>query len=508
MRVSKALLDDQDIDHLRQALSEYTVQGVQELLGDAGAAALQRGDVLGASRGFEGDEPVVTLLRLFVLGEAVSEELARKTFAPLPLESAAAGGVIELSAGEARAQVTIRPYGELGGDTARGLPWWVVSDFGFDVRPGVVRPDHVLGVNGSGQLLAGSTPRLEVARALDIGTGAGMQSLHLGTHSGSIVATDINERALRFAATTAALSGQTWDLRHGSLLEPVGDELFDLIVANPPYIVSPGTGIETHSYRDSGMAGDAVCEALVRGMPARLAPGGTAQMLGNWIITDGETWEEHVGGWLDGSGCDAWVWQWGVTEPAEYVNLWLADAGGTPGSETWIREYTQWRDWFESIGARGVASGMITLWRADEGVEPIVEMDEVPQAFEQPIAAEIASWHLRQRWLAGQTDIQLLDVRLVAPPFVVLDRMDQVGENGWEPLNRRLRQVRGMRWEAGIDDSIATIVGGCTGASHLATQVALLADSLGRPFSEMAEAVLPLVRHFIARGFLLPRDDT
>jgi methylase of polypeptide subunit release factors len=505
VRVPDALLDEADMDLLRKALSAYTVQGVQDLLGEAGQAALQRGDVLGMGRTLTGADPLLTLIRLFLLGESVDEQTARQAFAPLPLESASAADIVEVSAGEVRALLTIRPYGELGGDTVHGLPWWVVSDFGTDARPGVVRMDHVLGVNGSGQLLAGTTPRDRVGRALDIGTGAGMQALHLSTHAGSVVATDVNERALRFAATTAALSGQHWDLRRGSLFDPVADDQFDLIVANPPYIVSPGN--QAHSYRDSGMTGDAVCEALVRGMPSRLAPDGAGQLLANWIVTADESWSDRVGGWLAGADCDAWVWQWGITEPAEYVNLWLADAGGTPGTDAWVREYTQWRDWFETIGAIGVASGLITLWRTDAGTEPVVEMEEVPQAFEQPIAAEIASWRQRQRWLASRSDLQLLDSVLTVAPYVVLDRMDQVGEEGWEALNRRLRQVRGMRWEAGIDESIATLIGSCVGTSHLATPVALLADSLGRPFSEMAEAVLPLVRHFVGRGFLLPRDE-
>ncbi len=74
-----------------------------------------------------------------------------------------------------------------------------------------------------------------------------------------VVATDISARALRLAATTAELSGYRWDLRAGSLLEPVADEAFDLIVANPPFVVSPGLDREHggYDYRDSGLAGDA-----------------------------------------------------------------------------------------------------------------------------------------------------------------------------------------------------------------------------------------------------------
>ncbi len=79
--------------------------------------------------------------------------------------------------------------------------------------------------------------RDRVDTALDLGTGCGIQALHLDAHCGSIVATDTNPRALALAAATATLNDMTWDLRAGSLFEPVAGERFDLIVSNPPFVV-------------------------------------------------------------------------------------------------------------------------------------------------------------------------------------------------------------------------------------------------------------------------------
>ncbi len=76
--------------------------------------------------------------------------------------------------------------------------------------------------------------------ALDVGTGCGVQALHLSEHSAAVTATDLSDRALRMAATTAALNGRRWELLQGSLLEPVGQRRFDLIVSNPPFIVGSG----------------------------------------------------------------------------------------------------------------------------------------------------------------------------------------------------------------------------------------------------------------------------
>ena len=75
--------------------------------------------------------------------------------------------------------------------------------------------------------------RGHAGRALDLGTGCGVQSYHLSRHADQVVATDLNPRALRLARLGAALSGMDVDFREGSLYEPVVGERFDLIVSKP-----------------------------------------------------------------------------------------------------------------------------------------------------------------------------------------------------------------------------------------------------------------------------------
>ena len=189
--------------------------------------------------------------------------------------------------------------------------------------------------------------RRPVGTALDLGTGCGVQALHLSTHARSVTATDLSERALRFAATTAALNGLDWELLRGDLVAPVAGRRFDLVVSNPPFVVGPGT--TTHVYRDSGRVGDAICAELAAAAPGLLTEGGTMQFLANWVHVAGEDWEERVAGWFAGTGLDAWVIQREVADPMAYVDLWLADAGeaadphagGRPGWTGSTR--TRWR---------------------------------------------------------------------------------------------------------------------------------------------------------------------
>ena len=136
-----------------------------------------------------------------------------------------------------RARVDVRPY------ATEDLDLWVTSDLtpGLDGRPNRVAPDHVLGISSAATSLAQLTVRDQVGRALDLGTGCGVQSLHLAAHARRVVATDVN--AARAAADPvqrrAQRGGDRIEVREGSFFEPVAGERFDLVATNPPFVISP-----------------------------------------------------------------------------------------------------------------------------------------------------------------------------------------------------------------------------------------------------------------------------
>ena len=75
----------------------------------------------------------------------------------------------------------LRPYAGGGAD------WWVASDLAELATGKPLREDHVLGIGGASTTLASWTPRPHVERALDLGTGCGVQALHLDAHADEIV---------------------------------------------------------------------------------------------------------------------------------------------------------------------------------------------------------------------------------------------------------------------------------------------------------------------------------
>ncbi|MHC5023874.1 MAG: peptide chain release factor N(5)-glutamine methyltransferase [Planctomycetota bacterium] len=80
----------------------------------------------------------------------------------------------------------------------------------------------------------------EPPRIADLCTGTGCIAVSLAAQipGARIVATDVVPEALDLAGRNAARHGvaDRIELRAGSLLEPLGDEPFDVICANPPYV--------------------------------------------------------------------------------------------------------------------------------------------------------------------------------------------------------------------------------------------------------------------------------
>ena len=491
---------------LREAFlaAGYTVDGVADRLGPEATAALQRHETVPARRRTAGGDALDALVRLFLLQDPVD---ARTT--GLPGEALLAAGLAEQSAGELRAVLDVRPYGEavvgLSGETGsghgsapEGPAWWVVSDLGtgLDVRHRPLDLEHVLGVGGASTTLAQATVRRDVGRALDIGTGCGVQALHASRHSDDVVATDVSARALRLAAMTAELSGVRLDLRQGDLLAPVEGETFDLVVCNPPFVVGAPAGGARHTYRDAGLDLDGVGARLAASTPALLRQGGTFQMLANWVHVGDGSWEERVAGWLPAHGVDALVVQREVLDPAAYVATWLRDAG-EEGSAAYRTHYDAWLAALEDAGVRAVAFGVVSVRRTDD--ERRVTTLDWPHPVQQPLGPHVEAWFTRQRWLAAHRD----DEALQGAVLVLADDVvqEQLGAPGAEdPAHLVLRQQAGLRRAVETDTATAALVGACDGQLPVGTLVAAVREVLG----DLPDGLLAEVRNLVEVGVLDP----
>ncbi len=134
--------------------------------------------------------------------------------------------------------------------------------------------------------LDAATPRT----VLDLGTGSGaiLLALLAARPKARGVGTDRDAAALALARANAETTGLAArvEFREGDLFAPVGEERFDLLVSNPPYIPSGEIAnlqpeVREHDPRaalDGGPDGLDVLRRLAKDAAAHLNPGGTLVM--------------------------------------------------------------------------------------------------------------------------------------------------------------------------------------------------------------------------------------
>ena len=407
--------------------ASWTTDTLETLLSDGALSALMRDSRLPALVELAGvTDPAATLTRFFVLGQperASALDAALLTLGACGLGSLGLAAIIdeaeaasalvvpraggapkrepkeereEASSPKASSLPTMRdpdedePETEVEADPwmralfdlrphAASLPggdheWWVASDLA-EVQTGKpLADDHVLGIGGATLTLLEMTVRERVDSALDVGCGCGIQALYLATHADRVVATDLSSRACALTQFNAALNEAVIDVREGSLFEPVEGETFDLIVTNPPFVITPDSvrgAAGLLEYRDGGMDRDNLVRAVLRGAPACLAEGGTLQMLANWEIPASRNpdtqWFERIDAWLEDLPVDAWVVQRDVLDPARYVDMWIRDSGGQLLARAdYERAFTSWLADFRRAGTGAIGMGFVALRRLDE----------------------------------------------------------------------------------------------------------------------------------------------
>jgi len=104
----------------------------------------------------------------------------------------------------------------------------------FEVSPDVLIPRYDTEILVNEAL----TRMPEATSVLDIGTGSGCIAIALARSlpKAKVTAVDISAAALAVAERNAVRNCVKIRFLHGSLLEPVNGQCFDLIVSNPPYI--------------------------------------------------------------------------------------------------------------------------------------------------------------------------------------------------------------------------------------------------------------------------------
>ncbi|HKW78194.1 MAG TPA: methyltransferase [Candidatus Limnocylindria bacterium] len=430
------------------------------------------------------------LMKLFLLRLEIPAARAADALAPLPLERAERIGVVARDGDVVRGTVRILPSGTLV----------FASDRELESDPDIPA-DHVMGVSQSSIFLASLTVREMVADVLDVGCGGGIQSVIAAQHAKRVVACDINARALAFTAFNAQLNGMTnVETREGSFFEPVKDERFDLIVSNPPFVISPASAIV---FRDGGMRGDDVSRMVVREAAAHLRDGGLAFVLVSWGMPLGARWEQPLEAWVGDLGCDAWFLHQGSAVPIGYATTWNEPLQRADPA-AFGRALDEWTRYYAELGYASLGYGAVVL-RKRRAASHWTRADDLQGQREPLSGAQIAQLIAAEDYVRSRSDEQLLAARFTREPEHRLDQTLRAHDGAFAVESATLRLESGIRFSVPIDAFTAELFARLDGATTL-TDAARAASArfANEGFSEadFATEACAVIRRLLSIGLV------
>jgi methylase of polypeptide subunit release factors len=425
------------------------------------------------------------LVRLFFLVRPMDSDAAARDLAPLSLDLLESMGLVALGPGVVTPRVRIYPFIDL----------FLVSDPHIE-DVATLPSDFVIGLNATSASLAAITIRRPVESALDIGTGFGIQALYAARHCRRVVATDINARALNMAAFNAALNGiHNVEFREGSLFDPVEGETFGLIVSNPPYVISPETGLQ---FRDSGSSGDSLSRTLVRRLPAYLRDGGTASVRCSWALRAGESGTSPLAAWVEGSGCDALLLHASTESPFEYAAGWNRTLLAHRPKEFETR-VDQWLAYFRDLGIQAIATGSLVLRKRAGGVPWI--RSEIMTLLGDPGGGRMLERMFEaQDWIAESPDAR---AAVFAPMTdIKIEQAAWFHEGSFGVREIGLSFVSGLQLRGSMDPTILSVISLFDGERPLGAILDRVAPGSGPEEIRKRDRITASIVRLYALGFL------
>jgi hypothetical protein len=481
-----------DFSRLRRVLEDagYTSSAVSATVGMDNLTG-RSCDRAVALRRTAAASPYNTLIRLFLMCQPAAEDAVQAALAPMDPKPLFEVGLLTRVAGGIKAQAALLPF--------EGL--LLARDFWPELIAQPCRGDYVPGVGPASLALANLTVRKTGETALDLGTGLGVQALMAAGHAARVVATDSNPRALNFTGFNARLNGlSNIELRHGSLYEPIEGGQFDLIVSNPPFVISPR--LQYH-YRDGGLPGDLLSERVVRGAAALLREGGFATILCNWHHRTETDWAERPAAWLSESRCDAWVICSDTKDPLAYASGWLAYEHGRSPDE-YSRALDEWLSYYEGLNIGLISFGAFIL-RRRTAENNWLRAERAPDGpANSSCSKQIQRIFAAQDLLEGlAAEEELLEKAFMLAADHQLEHVLQAEGGQWIVQSAQLRQTQGFPFQGNVDRLVSTALAGCDGSRTVGRLVNDLAAELKLNAGQIAPGCLAVIRKLLETGFLI-----
>jgi methylase of polypeptide subunit release factors len=372
----------------------------------------------------------------------------------------------------------------------------------FPVAIERAEPEMVLWPNPTSKFLARFAIRRHSQATLDLGTGSGILSLVAAKFSDTVVATDLNQRAVSFAAFNAKLNGvENIEVVAGDCFAPVANRRFDLILSNPPFFITPQQG---YMFCDNPMELDGLCRRLVKEAPEYLNEGGHMQMLCEWAQVSGQPWEERLSEWLTGTGCDAWVMKGLTQDPGEYAQHRIRETFANATEDSTL--YDEYMAYYRERGVEAIHDGLVVM-RRRTGAN-WVRIEEVPKTPTGDLGELVLSTFAAHDLLAQMEDDEsLLAMRLKLSTDTRLEQICEQSGGRWAAESVTLRLIRGFPFHLTLQPLVAEFLATCDGARTAEQAIQEFAVVAQAPLDTVRRECLAMMRKLIDRGFMVVAPD-
>jgi methylase of polypeptide subunit release factors len=475
------------LSQLRSALAaaDYSAGTIAERLGLDITLNIRRDDVPVHLRRLQRGDALDALIGFFLLQSDLGVDEAEAVLKPAGLDDLEELGLLRRDGPTVHPLLRLTPHAGL----------LIAHDTHL---PGDLRRDSVLGLTSSARTLASMTVRDPVNRVLDLGTGCGVQALLAAGHAKEVVAVDLNPRALWLTAMSCRLNGiDNVDCRTGDLFEPVRGETFDLVVTNPPFVISPSSD---YLFRDSGLEEDGLARAVVTGAAEVLSEGGFAHVMCNWVARKDDPWSTAVESWIAGLGCDALILHYDTLEPLPYAAAW--NDGVATGADRLSATLDSWLEYYRERGIEAIGMGAVIL-RRRTGAPNWVKTAELARGPSGAAGAQVRRLFAAQDALAAIGDDKaLLDWSFAAVDGHRLQQTLTFKGGGYTTEDAVILLDDGLGLRNGIPAQALHVLLRLNGSSTLRDIVLGTAEDTGLDVEELSNSAATCVRDLFALGLL------
>lgn len=358
--------------------------------------------------------------------------------------------------------------------------------------------EMVLWPNPTSKFLARFAVKRHSRATLDLGTGSGILSLVASRWSDSIMATDLNRRAVECARFNARFNGlENIEIVQGDCFEPVKGRSFDLILSNPPFFITPQSD---YVFCENPMELDGLCRRLAKEARDSLAEGGYMQMLCEWAQIKGQPWEERVAEWVEGTGCDAWVMKGLTQDPEEYAQQRIKETSEDPSQDA--ANYEGYMNYYRHRGVEAIHDGVIVI-RRREG-RNWVRIEEVPSTPKGELGPMIESTFAAHTLMQQiDTDEKLLALKPRMAPNVRLEQVCAQHQGEWRAEALTLRLVSGFPFHMNVQPLVAEFLVTCDGERTAAEAIQAFASKANAPVEAVQRECAGIIRKLLERGFMV-----